>query len=248
MQTDAADMITRYHVQGVVTLVATALNFYIVRTAARKGEQLIAMGMCAWYAAVLATSYFEPFFQSPHGWADGRGDLLGFIAFSMAVAGPPCVFFALFQSVPSLRQYITRGVPVGSLVSIHALRLFYGMWFVVIYLGSKKHDNFFFIIGSLDVVVGTISPYVGLLIHMTGVRDNGFWVKLWNRMGLSVSVFSYGLLILNFAGIYDAPHPLSVVGFFPLSIVFMYLYPINIMTHLLLGYCAEELDQQFKKD
>eukprot|EP00978_Attheya_sp_CCMP212_P006466 scaffold14796_cov56-Attheya_sp.AAC.1 len=176
----------------------------------------------------------DVFVESPFIWTDG--DFPGFLAcVSMSVL-PLLVFLHCYQTFPSLANHCLNDTEPFRLIASQWYRVAGGV-FLYCYFGFGVErvsipNGFALQTGILDVfIIGITAIPLSQYVKANGLAKTRSLVVVWNILGVYDFVSSVPLVFASFLGYYDPDHALSIVAFYPFSLILWYQVLIANVVH-----------------
>lgn len=162
------------------------------------------------------------------GFADTRPLLVG------VAAATPLIAAALATAVwPALRAGFD-GVPLTSLIAVHAVRGF-GAFFVLLHAGGRLSGPFGPVAGWGDVAAAATAP----LIAWAAARAIPYWRGLvlgWNTLALTDLAVAVGLGVTSVPGsplrLFEGGPGTALMGGLPWVLIPTFIVPLLALTHV----------------
>jgi hypothetical protein len=198
-----------------------------------RGQSIMAVVLVIWYGAAVFVSMQDVFVESPFIWTDG--DFPGFLAYVSMSVLPLLVFIHCYQTFPSLANHFLNDMEPFHLIASQWYRVAGGVFLYCYFgLGGERvsiRNGFALQTGILDVFIGMTAIPLSQYVKAKGLAKTRSIVVVWNILGLYDFVSSFPLVFANFLGYYDPDHALSIVTFYPFSLIILYQVPIAIVIH-----------------
>lgn len=181
----------------------------------------VGAALVLWFAALLTAGVGGAF--------SGARPLLVGVA-----AATPLIAAALATALwPALRAGLD-GVPLTSLIAVHAVRGF-GAFFVLLYAGGRLSGPFGPVAGWGDVAAAATAP----LIAWAAARGIPYWRGLvlgWNTLALTDLAVAVGLGVTSAPGsplrLFEGAPGTALMGGLPWVLIPTFIVPLLTLTHV----------------
>ena len=189
-----------------------------------------ALVLTLWYGCSYALCR-SGFFLRVYEWS--AADVIGLPVFLSASLGPAVALVKCWRRCGVFRRFVD-GIPVSHLVALQASRIA-GSVHLALYYWDQTPGHMGVVNGLLGTAIGATALPLALEVskHRFGGNNRSLLV-VWNTMGLVDLLSAHVFVLASFLGVHPSSPPPTRVGFYPLAMLFLFLAPLALCSHLLL--------------